>query len=62
MKQQLTDELFQEIVSIARQLALYRRKTISVVEVSNCYYAISTVEWVGGKFSGGTHIVTVEPG
>ncbi|MFL9455921.1 hypothetical protein AB0758_33205 [Tolypothrix bouteillei VB521301_2] len=58
----MTDELFQEIVSIARQLVNKRRQAISVIEVSNCYYAIATVEWVGGKFPGGTHIVTVEPG
>ncbi|WP_158516807.1 hypothetical protein [Scytonema hofmannii] len=42
---------FFEIVSIAHQLVNKRRQGISVVEVSNCYYAISTVEWVGGKFS-----------
>jgi hypothetical protein len=53
-------ENFQELVSVAIQVATRINKRMAVFKLDNTYYMVDASEWKNGR-SYGQYIMTVEP-
>ncbi|PHJ59048.1 hypothetical protein VF14_13520 [Nostoc linckia z18] len=53
-------ENFQELVSVAIQVATRINKRMAVFKLDNTYYMVDASEWENGR-SYGQYIMTVEP-
>jgi len=56
----MASENFQELVSVAIQVATRRNKRMAVFKLDNTYYIVDASEWENGS-AYGKYIMTVEP-